>query len=119
MFLVTGRTGSGKSTLLASGIRMLMEREGANEKIIEYSRPIEYVYDGVKSPDSLIFQHEVGRHLRPRDGDGSEASEFSNCVRNALRRAPTILMIGEARETGRASGRARAGRYVAHPGVAA
>src|SRR3546814_18196268 len=107
MFLVTGRTGSGKSTLLASGIRMLMEREGANEKIIEYSRPIEYVYDGVKSPDSLIFQHEVGRHLRPRDGDGSKASEFSHCVRNALRRAQTIIMLGEARDQGIGSTQSR------------
>lgn len=98
LFLVTGPTGSGKSTLLSSGIRMLLEREGADEKIIEYSRPIEYVYDGVNSPDSLVFQHEVGRHLRPRGGEASEESEFAYCVRNALRRKPSIIMIGEARD---------------------
>lgn len=98
MFLVTGPTGSGKSTLLSSGIRMLLEREGSNEKIIEYSRPIEYVYDAVNTRDSMIFQHEVGRHLRPRGGDGTEESEFAYCVRNALRRKPSIIMIGEARD---------------------
>ncbi len=98
MFIVSGPTGSGKSTLLSSGIRMLIEREGAHEKILEYSRPIEYVYDGVNSPDSMIFQHEVGRHLRPRHGDGTEESEFAYCVRNALRRKPSVILIGEARD---------------------
>lgn len=98
MVLVTGPTGSGKSTLLSSGIRMIIENPDANEKILEYSKPVEYVYDKVDHPSSSIFQTEVGRHLRPKSHEGDEESEFAYCVRNALRRKPTIIMIGEARD---------------------
>ena len=98
MVLVTGPTGSGKSTLLSSGIRMIVEREDANEKIVEYSRPIEFVYDQVNMPSSVVSQTEVGKHLRPKDDEGTEESAFSYSVRNALRRKPTIIMIGEARD---------------------
>lgn len=97
MVLVTGPTGSGKSTLLSSGIRMIIEQKDANEKILEYSKPVEYVYDKVETPTSVVFQTEVGKHLRPR-GITDEESEFAYCVRNALRRKPTIIMIGEARD---------------------
>lgn len=98
LVFVTGPTGSGKSTLLSSGIRMLVERPDANEKILEYSRPIEYVYDGIIMPSSVIHQVHAGKDLRPRDGDGDEGSIFAYCVRNALRRKPTIILIGEARD---------------------
>ena len=99
MVLVTGPTGSGKSTLLSAGIRMIVEEPDANEKILEYSKPIEYVYDKVDMPSSVVFQTEVGRHLRPRSSDGhDEESEFAHCVRNALRRKPTVILIGEARD---------------------
>ena len=83
MVLVTGPTGSGKSTLLSAGIRMLIEKEDANEKL-EYSKPIEYVYDKVDAPSSVVFQTEVGRHLRPRSsGHSDEESEFAHCVKCA------------------------------------
>jgi len=98
LIFVTGPTGSGKSTLLSSGIRMLVERPDANEKILEYSRPIEYVYDNIKMPSSVIHQVHAGKDLRPRLGDGDEGSIFAYCVRNALRRKPTIILIGEARD---------------------
>ncbi|WP_315921694.1 type IV pilus twitching motility protein PilT [Mesorhizobium sp. SP-1A] len=98
LVFVTGPTGSGKSTLLSSGIRMLVERPDANEKILEYSRPIEYVYDGINMPSSVIHQVHAGKDLRPRIGDGDEGSIFAYCVRNALRRKPTIILIGEARD---------------------
>lgn len=105
MVLVTGPTGSGKSTLLSAGIRMLIEKEDANEKILEYSKPIEYVYDKVDAPSSVVFQTEVGRHLRPRSsGHSDEESEFAHCVRNALRRKPTCILIGEARDKATISG---------------
>jgi defect in organelle trafficking protein DotB len=97
MVLVTGPTGSGKSTLLSSGLRMILEDPDANEKVLEYSKPVEYVYDKVEMPSSVVFQTDVGRHLRPR-GSADEASEFAYCVRNALRRKPTIITIGEARD---------------------
>jgi len=98
MILVTGPTGSGKSTLLSSGIRMLVERPDGNEKVLEYSAPIEYVYDGVPMPSSLVFQTHAGRDLRPRGSDHDERSIFAYAVRNALRRKPTIIVIGEARD---------------------
>ena len=99
MVLVTGPTGSGKSTLLSSGIRMILEQEDANEKMVEFSKPIEFVYDKVEMPSSTVFQSEVGSHLRPRGGSShDEEGEFGYCVRNALRRKPTIILIGESRD---------------------
>ncbi len=99
MVLITGPTGSGKSTLLSSGMRMILEREDANEKLVEYSKPIEYVYDRVEMPTASVFQTEVGKHLRPRGHtSGEEESEFAYCARNSLRRKPTMILIGEARD---------------------
>src|SRR5690606_26921321 len=97
--LITGPTGSGKSTLLSSIVRYICENPDADEKIIEYSRPIEYVYDGLNFPASFVFQSEIGKHLRPKDErGGGEDSEWAYAVRNALRRAPDIILLGEARD---------------------
>lgn len=95
---VTGPTGSGKSTLLSSAVRMLVENPNGNEKVLEYSRPIEYVYDGLIMPSSIVHQVHAGKDLRPRDSDADEGSIFAYCVRNALRRKPTVIVIGEARD---------------------
>lgn len=100
MVLVTGPTGSGKSTLLSSGIRMIMENPENHEKILEYSAPIEYIYDKImeQGSPSFIHQVEVGRHLRPKSDDKSQESLFAYSVRNSLRRAPDIIIIGETRD---------------------
>lgn len=96
--LITGPTGSGKSTLLSSLISWHCQKENVYEKVLEYSRPVEYVYDGLNFPGSFIHQVDVGDHLRSRNiGDGDE-SAWAYCVRNALRRAPDIIVIGEARD---------------------
>lgn len=88
MVIITGPTGSGKTTLLAAGIRHLLEGKHGCGKILSYEAPIEYTYDNIKSPHSLIAQTEIPRHL----------PNFSRGVRNALRRKPEIIMVGEARD---------------------
>jgi defect-in-organelle-trafficking protein DotB len=98
LVLVTGPTGSGKSTLLSSMIRDVVEKPDANERVYEFSAPIEYVYDDVPMPSSFVFQTEMRTHLRPRQGDADEHSIFAHAVRGALRRHPTIIMVGEARD---------------------
>jgi len=88
MILVTGPTGSGKTTLLAAGCRMLIEREQGAGKMLTYEAPIEYVYDAITGPRSIVAQSEIPRHL----------PSFAAGVRNALRRKPNIILVGEARD---------------------
>lgn len=88
LILVTGPTGSGKSTLLAAGNRMLIERPQGCGKMLTYEAPIEYVYDAIVGPQSLVAQTEIPRHL----------PNFAAGVRNALRRKPAIIVVGEARD---------------------
>ena len=100
LVLVTGPTGSGKSTLLAAGNRMLIERAGGCGKMLTYEAPIEYVYDQIESPESLISQTEIPRHL----------PDFAAGVRNALRRKPNIILVGEARDRETVSAAIEAGQ---------
>jgi defect in organelle trafficking protein DotB len=85
---VTGATGSGKSTLLASIIRHLAESAESHRKILTYEAPIEFVYDGLEMPSSVVSQSEIPRHL----------PSFAAGVRNALRRKPRLILVGEARD---------------------
>ena len=85
---ITGATGSGKSTLLASIIRSLIEKEDSNRKVLTYEAPIEFVYDEIETISSVVSQSEIPRHL----------PSFADGVRNALRRKPRLIMVGECRD---------------------
>jgi defect-in-organelle-trafficking protein DotB len=86
--VVTGPTGSGKSTLLAAIIKYLAEQSDGNRKMLTYESPIEFVYDLVEMPSSVMSQSEIPRHL----------PSFAAGVRNALRRKPRLILVGEARD---------------------
>jgi defect-in-organelle-trafficking protein DotB len=86
---VTGATGSGKSTLLASIIKEIAEDPNSHRKILTYESPIEFVYDAIEKPTAIVSQSEVPRHL----------PSFAAGVRNALRRKPRLILVGEARDS--------------------
>lgn len=85
---VTGATGSGKSTLLAAIIRSIVEDSESNRKVLTYEAPIEFVFDSVEKISSIVSQSEIPRHL----------PSFAAGVRNALRRKPRLILVGEARD---------------------
>lgn len=85
---VTGATGSGKSTLLASIIRELAEQAESHRKILTYESPIEFVFDAIEKISAVVSQSEIPRHL----------PSFDMGVRNALRRKPRLILVGEARD---------------------
>ncbi len=85
---VTGATGSGKSTLLASIIRDLVEKDDSNRKVLTYEAPIEFVYDDIPMKSAMVSQSEIPRHL----------PSFDAGVRNALRRKPRAILVGESRD---------------------
>ena len=86
LVLVTGVPGSGKSTLLAAGTRRLLER-GAG-RIQSYEAPIEYVFDGIAADGALMSSAEIPRHF----------ASFADGLRSSLRRRPTAVVVGEARD---------------------
>ncbi|OGT47943.1 MAG: Dot/Icm secretion system ATPase DotB [Gammaproteobacteria bacterium RIFCSPHIGHO2_12_FULL_41_20] len=85
---VTGATGSGKSTLLSAIIRHIAEDPDSNRKILTYEAPIEFVYDSVEKATAVVSQSEIPRHL----------PSFAAGVRNALRRKPRLILVGESRD---------------------
>lgn len=86
---VTGATGSGKSTLLAAIIRSIAEDPESHRKILTYESPIEFVYDNIQMSSAIVSQSEIPRHL----------SSFAAGVRNALRRKPRLILVGESRDS--------------------
>lgn len=86
---VTGATGSGKSTLLSAIIRDITEAKDSHRKVLTYESPIEFVYDNVHKTSAVVSQSEIPRHL----------PSFAAGVRNALRRKPRLILVGEARDT--------------------
>jgi len=83
LILVVGATGSGKSTTLASMIDF--RNSAAPGHILTMEDPVEYVFTPKKC---LINQREVGNDTR----------SFHDALRNAMRQAPDIILIGEIRD---------------------
>jgi len=84
MVLVVGSTGSGKSTTLASMIDYRNKLEGGH--ILTIEDPIEFVF---RHDKSIVSQREVG----------IDTLSYENALREALREAPEVIMIGEARDS--------------------
>lgn len=83
LVLVVGSTGSGKSTTLASMVNHRNSIAGGH--ILTIEDPIEFVFRHNKS---VISQREVG----------IDTLSYENALREALREAPEVIMIGEARD---------------------
>lgn len=86
--IVAGGTGNGKSTLLAAMTRAMLEDPDSNRAILEYSAPIEFVFDDIEGVSATIEQSEIPRHL----------PSFPAGIRNAMRRAPSAIIVGECRD---------------------
>lgn len=83
LVLVVGSTDSGKSTTLASMIDHRNENKSGH--IVTIEDPIEYVYRHKKS---IIDQREVG----------IDTLSFDSALKNAMRQAPNVILIGEVRD---------------------
>lgn len=88
LVIVAGATGEGKSTLLSGMVLHKLLDPDSHRLILEYSEPIEYVFDGVSGPTSEITQIEIGRHLET----------FADGVRHAVRSAADDIVVGECRD---------------------
>ena len=96
LVLVSGPTGSGKSTTLAALIRRLAESQRRN--ILTYEAPVEFDFSRLPGRQSRVSQTEVP----------SQIPSFAEAVRNSLRRAPDVIMVGEARDAATISSSVRA-----------
>ncbi|KAA1189937.1 PilT/PilU family type 4a pilus ATPase [Pseudohalioglobus sediminis] len=83
LVLFVGATGSGKSTSLAA----LIDYRNANSSghIVTIEDPVEYVHTHKKS---IVNQREVGVDTR----------SWHNALKNTLRQAPDVILIGEIRD---------------------
>jgi len=82
LLLFVGATGTGKSTSLAAMIDYRNENSGGHILCIE--DPIEFMH---RHKSSIITQREVGL----------DTESFEVALKNALRQAPDVIMIGEVR----------------------
>ena len=83
LVLFVGGTGSGKSTSLASLIDY--RNENSTGHIITIEDPIEFVH---KHKGCIINQREVG----------TDTKSFQAALKNTLRQAPDVILIGEIRD---------------------
>lgn len=83
LVLVVGSTGSGKSTSLAAMIGY--RNKNANSHILTIEDPLEFIHQHERS---IVQQREVG----------IDTHSYENALKNALREAPDVILIGEIRD---------------------
>jgi len=83
LLLMVGSTGAGKSTTLASMIDH--RNETTTGHILTIEDPVEFLFDNKKS---VVNQREVG----------SDTQSLQTALKNALRQAPDVILIGEIRD---------------------
>lgn len=83
LILVVGATGSGKTTTLAS----MIDHRNTNSHghILTLEDPIEFMHEHKKS---VVDQREIG----------VDTWSFDNGLKNAMRQAPDLILIGEIRD---------------------
>ena len=84
LVIVVGGTGSGKSTTLAA----MIDHRNSNSPghIITVEDPVEFVHPHKKS---VVTQREVGL----------DTNSFGDALKNTLRQAPDVILVGEVRDT--------------------
>ncbi|MED6317119.1 MAG: ATPase, T2SS/T4P/T4SS family [Pseudomonadota bacterium] len=88
--VVAGRTGSGKTTTLAAAIRYILEHDTIIKgNIVTHEEPIEFRYDNILSSHSVVAQSEIGVHF----------PTFNAANREAMRRFPALILLGELRDS--------------------
>lgn len=83
LVLMVGATGAGKTTTLASMLDLRNERLSGH--ILTLEDPIEFVF---RNKRSIVNQREIG----------SDTADLHVGLRNALRQAPDVILIGEIRD---------------------
>jgi len=84
LVLIVGATGSGKSTTLASMVDH--RNKTLSGHIVTVEDPIEFVHSHKKS---IITQREIGL----------DTQDYHIALKNALRQAPDVVVIGEVRDS--------------------
>jgi twitching motility protein PilU len=83
LLLMVGATGAGKSTTLAS--MMDFRNEKVSGHILTIEDPVEFLFRNKKS---VVNQREVG----------SDTQSLQTALKNALRQAPDVILVGEIRD---------------------
>src|SRR5256885_820451 len=83
LILMVGATGSGKSTSLSAMLDFRNERKSGH--ILTLEDPVEFIFQNKKS---IVNQREIGTDTRA----------FEVALKNALRQAPDVILIGEIRD---------------------
>ena len=83
LLLMVGATGMGKSTTLSSMIDY--RNENATGHILTIEDPIEFLFQNKRS---VVNQREIG----------TDTESLEVALRNALRQAPDVILIGEIRD---------------------